>query len=240
MSVRTMQQPGGVGALGNGSISQNEIISELNNRGYTLQVTAEPVIHVPHVTFTLSRAQAIMIAVDSAIEGYGLPRGYTHPFVCPSSGCPVEPGTWNAMIPWAVDAANGLLDGRYGLPPWFKIMMDINDTAGLGSAYGLGGFSDWLTENALVVSAIGAALSFYGQYLTTRQAKEAIESSIPKNLLTKENMPALLKELERQGKIVPGTSDTLTAGANAAATPDWIWPVVIGAGVLVVFMMIKR
>lgn len=239
MSVRTIEDTN-LAALGNGGITQTEIIAELKNRGYSLQVTAEPVIHVPHVTFTLSRAQAIMIAVDSAIEGYNLPRGYTHPFVCPSGTCPVELGTWNAMIPWAVDAANGLLDGRYGLPPWFKTMMGMHGIAGLGATEGLGGFSDWLQENAIVVSAIGAGLTLYGQYLTSKQAKEAIQASIPKDYLTKENMPALLAELQKQGLIPPGKIDTVADGAMAATTPQWLWPVVIGAGVLVAMTMMRR
>lgn len=246
MLTRTVPFTGSTGSMGalgaEAAIRPSEIRAELNQRGYTVQVAAEPVVHVPHVVFTLSRAQAIMIAVDSAIEGYNLPRGYTHPFTCPMAACPVEPATWNAMIPWAVDAANGLLDGRYGLPPWFKTMMDIDGIAGVGGTgtYGLGGFMEWLQENAILVSAIGAALTIYGQYLTTKQAKEAIQASIPKDYLTKANMPALVSELQKQGFILPGKIETVSAGAMAATTPEWLWPVVIGGGVLVVVMMMMK
>jgi len=217
------------------TVTQNDIIQELNNRGYKLQVVHE--VHEPVHVFALSRAQAIMIAVDEGIEQANLPRAYTHPYTCPSGTCEVAANVWNALIPWCVDIANGLLQGRYAMPAWFKEMMGLH---GLAGTYGLGGFSDWLQENSWVVTAIGAALATYGQYLTAKEAREAIKQNVPKDLLTKENVAALVAELQNQGQIPAGKTDTVAQGAIQATSPSWLIPVMIGAGVLVVMMMMRK
>jgi len=236
-------------SLGNGSITENDIIDELQNRGYTVRV----IHHVPvvHHVVTPTRVQAISIAIDDALEAYQIAHSYSHPFKCPATaGCTIEPATWDAMVDWTTRVANGYLENRYTLPMWatnwlkqgapdnwYDASQTHTWTSGLA---GFGGFSDWLQDNPWVVTSLGAALKTYGDYLTAQNVKDEIKATIPKDVMTKSDVTTLLAALQNQGVIPTGKEAVVAKGAQAAAMPSWLMPVLIAGGALVVFMMMKK
>ena len=233
-------------SLGNGSITENDIIDELQHRGYTVRVIHHaPVIH--HVV-TPTRLQVISIAIDEALEAYQIAHTYAHPFTCPATaGCTIEPATWDAMVTWTTRVANGYLEGRYTLPIWASEWIKAGAPhvwyhSSFHGAYlsGFGDFSDWLQENPWVVTSLGAALKTYGDYLTAQNVKDEIKATIPKDVMTKSDVATLLAALQNQGVIPTGKEAVVAKGAQAAAMPSWLMPVLIAGGALVVFMMMKK
>lgn len=228
-----------------GQVTQHDVAQELNSRGYVIHtVVHEP--HVPHVpTVELTKSMAIKVAVDEAISRLGLPRTSTHYYRCPTwgpaaPGCPIAEGTWNTIINWCVDVANGYLMGTYGLPGWAQTALHSGALHG-ATLGGIGAIGDWLRENPWFVSTVGDAISNYGEYLTAQQVKDTIEANAPKGVLTKEDIPQLLAMLQQGGYIPQGKEGEVDRGAReAAAAPGWLMPVVIGGVALVFLLFLKK
>lgn len=223
------------------TVTSTEVANELRNRGYEIQVAAHiPVPHIPvHHVPALTKPRAISVAIDVAIGEYGVVHTASHPYRCPSlidTRCKLPEGTWNAVVSRAVNLANWYLSGVYGLPSWAGL-------SGLGDAYygslaDLGGFMDWIQENPEVLTMIGAAFAAAGTALTARRVQELLKANVPKDVLTKADLPAILAAL--QGQAGPGQGDALAKGARAATMPAWAIPAMIGGGVLVAILMLKK
>ena len=225
-----------------GNVTESDVINELTHRGYKVQVVHDPIHHAPVVVPTLTKSMAISVAIDEGLRLMSLPRTSTHPYRCPTSGCGISQNNWTSLIQWCVKVANGYLTQLYGLPSWASSALhsgSLRGTVGLSGLGNLGAFQDWLQENDWLVTAVGGAIQNYGQHLTAKNVQDAIKESTA-GQFTKDDALALVAALQQKGMITPGTGATVAAGANAAASPAWMIPVMIGAGVLVVVMMMKK
>lgn len=242
MSVRTMplNGPQSLGSLGNGEyVSNDDIKQALNQRGYRIYVEVVPhhVIEVPEKP--LSKADAILIAVDLGIDGYRLSHTMTHPRMCPTGTCQVDPNVWNSLITWCANAANGYLQGKYALPSWYTEMQV--HTSGLGYYDGqLYGVTEWLEDKPWVLTAIASGLAVWRDALTASRVKKLIQESIPKEQRKPDEMAALVSYLQQQGVVPEGKTAIVAAGAQQAAAPSWIMPVAIIGGVGLVLVLMTR
>lgn len=226
------------------NVTESDVVNELTHRGYNIEIAHEPIIHYdPVVVPTLTKKMAISVALDVGLISMAFPRTNTHPYRCPTSACGILQADWTRLVTWVTGVANGYLTQRYNLPSWASSALhsgSLRGTAGLLSGLGnLGAFQDWLQENDWLVTAVGGAIQSYGQHLTSKNVQDAIKASTA-GRFTREDALALVKALQDQNMIAPGTGATVAAGANAAASPAWLLPVMIGAGVLVVVMMMKK
>ncbi len=232
-------------------VTQQDVVNELQHRGYTVQVGA-PVTDV--VAPTLTKSMAISVAIDEALVKLAIPRTDKHFYQCPSgtvgtmtTPCAIPQATWTAMVVWCVGTANGYLAKAYGLPAWAQTMLSTGDSAdrtqytrvrGLSGA-GLSGFGDWLQANPWFVSSVGASIQSYGEFLNTKNVTDAIKANTDQQL-TKADALALVQALQAGDFIPQGKTGTVAAGASAAAMPSWMLPLLIGGGVLVALMVLKK
>jgi len=222
------------------AVTEGDIIRELESRGYVQQVYHAAPIH--HAAPVLTKHMAISVAVDEALlYDVGIPHTTTHPFRCPSGTCQVPESTWKVVINWCVGYANGLLSGKYALPAWAKTALAQGKLQGIYLS-GLGDISTWMKENPWVIESVGDVLKNYGDYLTSKQVKEAIEANVPKGALTKDDIPTLVAMLQQGGFIPEGKTQEVAKGATEAASamPGWMMPVMIGAAAIIVLMLMKK
>jgi len=135
------------------------------------------------------------------------------------------------------------MTGRYALPSWAASALQHGSLrgaqGGLSGLGSLGAFQDWLAENDWLVTAVGTGIQSYGQHLTAKNVQDAIKANTA-GQFTKDDALALVAALQQKGMVSPGTGEAVAAGANAAASPAWMVPAMIGAGVLVLVLMMKK
>lgn len=221
---------------GTAAITPTEVTTEMRSRGYSIQ--AHVPVPEPHEPARITRIFAIKVAVDHAIEAFGLPRSSTHFYRCPYAGCPIREPTWNSIITWTTSAANAYFQGA-ALPSWASSMWHSGATLH-GFALGSLQLSGWFQDNPWFVSALGDVIKNYGEYLTAKQVKDAIEQNAPKGMLTKDDIPALIAALQQKGAIAPGQEAAVAQGAQAAVSSSWIMPVAIVGGVLAVMLLMRK
>jgi len=227
-----------------GAVTAGEVENELEHRGYSVESHTP---HVPVSTPTLTKAMAINVAIDEAIVSMNLPRTSSHYYRCPSgAGCPIPSSSWGAMIAWCVAVSNGYLNGQYGLPIWAKNSLHSGTLHGItlaGSGSGsLGGFADFLREQPWFLQSIGDTISNYGEFLTAQQVQAAIKANTAAagKAFSKDDAMALVAALQNGGFIPAGKTGTVAEGANLAASPSWMMPLVVGGAVVVVLLLMKR
>ena len=228
-----------IGQIHMGAITEVDVATELEHRGYTAAVH-EP-HHVPTPAPTLTKSMAINVALDEGISRMGLPRTSAHYYRCPSSaGCAIAATSWSSLINWVVQVGNGYLGGQYALPSWSQALLPSGMLHGAFS--GLGGFADWLKQNTWFVQSVGDTITNYGEYLTAQNVKEAIEANtkIAGKALSKDDAMALVAALQAQGLVKPGQTETVAAGANAAASSKWLVPALVIGGVVGVVLLATR
>lgn len=240
-------------------VTSTDVVEELRSRGYELY-TVHHVPHIPHIPPPhepplLTKPRAIAIAVDVSIPAYRVVHTTTHPYSCPSPtspDCKLALGVWNAVISYGVTLANGYLSGRYALPAWagdyrlsdvadlYDDMSDMDDVGELyfGDMGTLGGFMDWITDNPEILTILGGLFQAAGAALTARRVAELLRANVPRDYLTRADLPALLQAL--QGVADPSQLDALARGAQQATMPVWAIPAMIGGGFLVLMLMMKK
>lgn len=229
----------GPGRLGQvASISATDVDSMLRQRGYLVE-GAVPITPTPGVTLT--KTMAISVAIDEAVVRLGVPHTPNHPYRCPTTQCFIEMGRYEAMVDWCVEVGNGYLGGIYALPAWARDALEMGtlkgaNRSGLGH---LGGFGDWLNENPWFLQSVGDTITNYGEHLTAQNVQEAIKANTAQQL-NKDDMVALVAALQQGGYVPAGQAETVAQGAMMAAQPSWLMPVLIGGGVLVAVMLLKR
>lgn len=230
-----------LGSLGQTStVTGGDVINELSTRGYSQQEHA-PAHHVvlPE-TQQLTKSMAINVAIDEAIIQVQLPRTGSHYYRCPTGSCPMPSAVWNAIVGWCANTANGYLNDEFVLPSWAQNMLHSGTLSGFGNPMGhMSGFQEWLSENGWFVETIGDAIKNYGSALTAKQIQDAIKANTDQQL-SKADAAALVAELLNQGKIPAGQAGVVAKGASMAAQPAWMMPAMIGAGILIVVMMMKK
>lgn len=221
-------------------VTATDIQREVANRGYVLQTAV--VHHAPVVAptvVTVTKSQAIKIAVDGGIKQLGLPRSSTHLYRCPTGTCALSKTYYDLLISWSVNYANGLLSGKYAVPTWAKDMMHSGALRGLGGRGHLGGV---IQDNPWLISWLGDGFTRFGEHLTAKNVEDAIKE-VEKNTrgsLSKDDIPTLVAALTAGGYIQPGQEGIVAAGAEAAATPSWMMPVLLVGGALMVFLLMGR
>lgn len=240
----------GLGELGALGVTHAEMESELESRGFSIKSREEPhppVVH--HEPWDLTKAGAIGIACDVAIAAYSLPHGSRHPYRCGGSmSCQVDETTWEYVVDYGVKLADGYLTGNYRLPEWgFSqyIHHAYYQSGGRKhreySGIGFGALDGWIQDNPWVITAIIGVLQAYGEYLTAKQVEKTIKETIPPDMLTQGDLPALIAAITKG--MPPNQAGVISAGATSAVmekTPEWLIPVLVGGGVLMVIMMLKK
>lgn len=225
------------------TVTTQEVATEFSNRGYQVR----PEVHIPPVPIiehrVLTKPRAINIGCDVALVEYDIAHSPGHPYVCPRRGsttCMLTAGQWTAIVNRATMLANGYLRGAYSLPTWARAAYMLGGMGGYGygRGFGLGGFMDWLSENPEVLSIIGAGFAAAGAALTARRVSELLKANIPKDYLTKGDLPQILAAVQGQGQAGQGAA--ISKGAQAATMPTWMWPVVIGGGVVGLLLLVTR
>ena len=231
---------GGAAPLGqtHTAVTSRDVVTELNSRGYSVEVHV-PVHHAP-VAPQITKSIAIKAAVDEAISQAGIPRTSTHLYRCPlgSRGCPIPSSMWNNIISWCVPVANGYMTGQYTLPSWARSMMQSGTLHGVALG-GLGGFRDWVKDNPWFVQSVGDTITNYGEHLTAQNVRDAIKANTEQSL-SKDDALALVTALQQGGYVPAGKTADVAAGANLAAQPSWMMPLLIGGGVLAVVLLMKK
>jgi hypothetical protein len=223
------------------TVTSQDVINELTHRGYE---RAQPVtvVHdvVAPIAPTLTKAMAISVAIDEALDKLNVPHSSAHPYRCPAGSCPVNQATYDSIVSWCVAVANGYLSQQYSLPSWARSMLHSGTLRGLS---GLSGhFGGWLQDNPWVVQSIGDVIGNYGDWLTAQNVQDAIKA-VEKNTagsLSKDDIPALVAALTQAGYIKAGQEGTVAAGAQQAASKDWMMYAVIGLVALMVVMMMGK
>jgi hypothetical protein len=184
---------------------------------------------------------AISVAVDEAITRLRLPRTASHPYRCPTRSCPISQSTWTSIVSWCVTVANGYLSKTYNLPSWAQSALNAGQLHGvaLGGLGNLGGFSDWLQENPWFVKSVGDGITNYGEHLTAKNVQDAIKANTAQ-ALSKDDALALVAALQQGGYVPQGKTQTVAQGASMAASPSWLMPAMIGGGVLLVLLLMKK
>jgi len=232
---------GAAAALGQADspVTENEVVTELVRRGYKATVH-EP--HVPPAAPTLTRSMAMNVALDEGILKMGLPRTSTHYYRCPSSaGCGITQERWGALVEWVVLVSNGYLARQYGLPGWAQGLLHQGTLHGVALS-GLSGFTEWLQENTWFVQSVGDTIGNYGEYLTAKNVQDAIKANTAAvgKSFTKDDALALVTALKQGGFVAPGQTEAVAAGASAAASSPWMMPLMIGGGVLLAMLLMKK
>lgn len=226
------------------AVRASEIITELRSRGY---VPGREIPPIEHHEAVLTRSLAIAIAVDYSIDKFNekraaIPHTRSHFYRCPSGTCYIDAKIWSQLSDWAAMVATGYLNKQFGIPSWAQSFLH-SSLRGLGSTgFALGGFGDWIQENPWFVTTIGNIFTSYGQYLTAKQVKDALEANVPSNYLKKEDMASILAALQQQGVIQPGQERAVGAGVKAAATatPTWMMPAMIGGLALGALLVLQK
>ncbi len=221
-------------------VISSDVSSELQHRGYIIQVH-EPVVHHVPVVKQFTKSMAISVAIDEGITRLALPRTANHPYRCPSGSCPVLQSTWSSLVSWCVTVSNGYLAGTYSLPAWAQSAHHAGTLRGAGvSGLGhLGGFGDWVQENPWFLQSVGDSITNYGEHLTAKNVEAAIKANTDQQL-NKDDMVTLIAALQKGGYVAPGQGETVAKGAMMAAQPSWLIPALIGGGALLIFVMMKK
>lgn len=230
---------GGPSAMGQTqSISATDIDVALRERGYIVE-GGVPIEPTPGVILT--KTMAISVAIDEAVERLAIPHTPNHPYRCPVTQCFVEMGTYESMVDWCVTVSNGYLEGVYALPAWARDALSAGTLRGLNrSGLGhLGAFGDWLNDNPWFLQSVGDTITNYGEHLTAKNVEAAIKANTAQQL-TKDDMVALVAALQQGGYVPTGKAETVAQGAMLAAQPSWLMPAMIGGGVLLVIMLLKK
>lgn len=220
-------------------VTEDEVVTELTHRGYN--VPERKWIPPPHVT-TLTKSMAMNVALDEGISRMDLPRTSTHYYRCPSgSGCGITQSKWDVLVQWVVQVSNGYLGRQYGLPGWAQGMLHQGTLHGVALS-GLGGFGEWLQENTWLVESVGDTIGNYGEYLTAKNVQDAIKANTAAvgKSFTKDDAMALVAALKQGGFVQAGQLDTVADGADKAASSQWTVPLMIGGGLLVLMMVMKK
>jgi len=218
-----------------------DIEDELGSRGYVREATT-PVVPKTPPGQILTKTMAISVSIDEALSRLSIPHTASHPYRCPSGTCPIESNTYQTMVDWCESVANGYLVGQYELPAWAQTALTAGTLKGLNwSGLGhLGGFGDWISDNPWFLQSVGDSITNYGEHLTAQNVQAAIKDNTAKQL-TKDDALALVAALQQGGYVPAGKSQTVAEGANlAAGNPSWLMPAVIGGGVLLAMMLMKK
>ena len=221
-------------------VTSQDVQSELQSRGYKVQVPHTPIHHAP-VAPTLTKKMAISVAIDEALEKSGTSTTSVHPYKCPSSaGCGLQSNLWLTIVTWCVGVANGYLSGTYTLPAWAQSKLHSGTLSGAGLA-GLGGFSDWVQANPWFVKSVGTTITNIGEHLTAKNVQDAIKANTDQSF-SKDDALALVAALQQGGFVPQGKTGTVTQGATGAAAGSFFThPLfLIGAAVGVVLLVMRR
>jgi len=241
--------PGNMGQVV-ADVNSADIEAALNYRGYRI-ASEGPKEHIPVTPSvpSLTKGQAINVAIDEALPRLGVPHTtIAHPYHAPTEGTLIPDNTWYALVDWCAPVANGYLTGRYALPAWAQshlaagiLRKDATQTIrGLGNLRGLsGGFGEWLNTNPWFLKSVGDTITNYGEYLTAKNVEAAIKANTAQQL-TKADMTALVAALQAGGYVPTGKTGTVAEGAMMAAQPSWMMPALIGGGIFLAVMVMKK
>lgn len=130
------------------TVVRADVEAELSDRGYSVTPVFAPHIVIHEEVPVLTKAAAIRVAVDEAIDKMGLPKTASRPYYCPSEPCYLTQANWDSLVNWSVTVANGFLSGRYDLPRWAQMALESGQLSGLMGLSGLGavnaGAPGWL------------------------------------------------------------------------------------------------
>lgn len=222
-------------------VSVADVEAALKFRGYKV-ASAVPAVSV---TMSLTKGMAINVALDEALEKLNIP--HTSPgriFHAPYEGFVIQDSTWTTLVNWVVPVANGYLTGLYALPAWAQKdlsagLLKAKAALNISGLSGLSGFGDWISENPWFLQSVGDTIGNYGEHLTAQNVQAAIKANTAQQF-SKDDATALVAALQSGGYIPAGKTATVAEGANMAAQPSWMLPALIGGGVLVAILMLKK
>lgn len=223
-------------------VNDDDIEAALKFRGYRIESEGPKYVHVTPAVPSLTKGQAINVAVDEALVRLAIPHTTPgHPYAAPAEGTLIPDATWWALVHWCTDVANGYLTHVYALPAWAQKdlsagLLKSKATMTIGH---LRGFGDWLTENPWFVQSVGDTITNYGEHLTAQNVQAAIKANTAQQL-TKDDAIALVAALQQGGYVPVGKGEEVAKGATLAAQPSWMMPALIGGGVLLAIMMMKK
>lgn len=235
-----------------GDVTKEEVREALDRRGYK-DVATRPVVHHVPPAPTLTRQGAIRIGIDEAIDGLNR-RGYTiptntatHPRRCndPTGFCYLPSTTWSALVNYATGLANYYLAPGVSLPAWVlpEHMAGLYGYLGQdaipipmptlpGEEPGLFQRNPWLS------GMIGGIFTGLGSFFTAKMLADDLKKVLPTGLSDADKLELRQYMLS----LAPaGTENTVGAAVDAATTPSWLIPVMIGGVIfLILIMMMKK
>ena len=233
------------------AINDDEIIEELEGRGYSIE---EAVHHVPAppVAPSLTRAGAKRIGVDTAIDvlvnaGYTIPHNNAHPRICDKNyGCPLPKPTWDALVTTSRRYAEYYMQGGT-LPNWVQ----PEHMAGLYGAYGYLGQDipfgppapaerpGLFDRHPWLLGMIGGIFTGLGSVFTAKMLAADLRKVLPEEGLSAQDKLELRQMMLSLAP--PGTESKVgDAVTQATGTPSWLIPVMIGGVIFLVLIMIMK
>jgi len=268
MSMTNLSAEEGLGQTN--TITESDIINELQGRGYQRQlavVTPTPVVVATPVVTRVSRVEAISYAVTEGLKIYGYAARCSQ-----VGGCFIEPSKFDYIVGYAGIAANryynqGFLPGQTTIPatispysPSYTLPLLTNlpyRTAATVSAsqYFTGAFGaaapgesvpmskdEKIAFGLNILASLAQTTAGYFQAKAERERMAAMGAQIPS--LT----AAEVAEVLRQYQIINPSADKASAAQVAAGvfgqekptSPAWMWPVIAGLGVGMLLLVSKR